>query len=447
MLFRRSLLTNHHSNMQKIPEKLFPLLVATLLSSASLLWGGQPLAGISLHNPSDFPRSEETVVIGLKDLGVSQSEWQTGIFEVHKEGIILPSQTIDTDGDSLRDSILLLLSFEANESIDLDLVRRHQGEEVSVSPKRTQVDLSIRVGGEWVEGKRIGNIERGNWEYVGGKWADVRHLKVPQKHSDHSNYIRYEGVGIESDLVGYRFYLDWRHGFDVFGKTTPHMVLKEVGLDGFESYHEMLDWGMDILKVGDAVGIGGYGYWDGEKVIRVSDVAEEDCRLLENGYLRSSMRLDYQDWQAGDQQINLSGVLSMQAGSRLVDVQLTTETPVDGICTGIVKLENTETIRGSLEIPDDHWSYLATWGQQSLDGGNLGLAILFRKDSLEQITEDDLNEVVVLKSDDQRYRYYFLAAWQGEPNGIRTLEAFKAYLKNTTDRLSSPIAIRVKTEE
>lgn len=433
--------------MYRIPEKLISLLLFAFMSSTPLLWGEQTIAGIRLCNPSDLPRSEELIPIELSDLGISQSEWQTGIFEVRKAGIVIPSQTIDSDGDSLRDSILLLLSFEANEVIELDLVKRRQGEEVSVSPKRTQVDLSVRIDGEWIEGKQIGNIERGNWKYVGGKWADIRHLKVPQKHSDHSNYIRYEGVGIESDRVGYRIYLDWRNGFDAFGKTTPHMILKEVGLDGFESYHGMLNWGMDILKVGDAIGIGGYGYWDGEKVVRVSDVGEVDCWLLENGYLRSSLKLGYQDWRAGDQQINLDAVLSMEAGSRLAEVQLTTDTPVDSICTGIVKLENTENIQGSMDIPENHWSYLATWGQQSLDGGNLGLAILFRKDSLKQITEDDLNEVVVLKSVDQHYRYYFLAAWENEPNGIRNLEDFKAYLETTTGNLSSPIEIKIKTAE
>ena len=34
------------------------------------------------------------------------------------------------------------------------------------------------------------------------------------------------------------------------------MVLPEVGLDGYDSYHEMSDWGADILKVGNRLGMG-----------------------------------------------------------------------------------------------------------------------------------------------------------------------------------------------
>ena len=434
-------------HMPRIIRSPISLFVVTYLSSVLLIHAGETVAHVRLQNSSDTPRTEEAVQVGLMELGIPQETWQSGVFEVRKDGHVIPSQTIDRDGDSLRDAILLLPTLEPGEIVDLDIVRRNQGEAVSVSPKRTQADLSIRVDGEWIEGKKIGNIERGNWEYIGGKWADVRHLKVPAKHSDHSNYIRYEGVGIESDLVGYRIYLDWRNGFDVFGKTTHHMVLKETGLDGFESYHEMQSWGMDILKVGDAIGIGGYGFWDGEKVTRVSDVESVNCRLLENGYLRSALKLSYEHWAFADRQINLEAVLSMTGGSRLVEAQLTPSEAVDGICTGIVKLEDTVKLEGPLDIPGEHWSYLATWGKQSLDGGNLGMAIVFRKDSLKQMTEDTLNEVVVLKSNSGCYHYYFLAAWEGEKNGIQTLEAFQAYLEDTVEELNSPLKVDTGTPE
>ena len=433
--------------MSQFTRFLVSILIALCSGAVLTLQAGETVARIQLKNQSDGPRTEEAVQIGLMELGIPQETWQWGVFEVKKDGHVIPSQTIDRDGDSLRDAILILPTLEAGETVDLEIIRRNQGEAVSVSPKRTQADLSIRVDGKWVEGKKIGNIERGNWEYVGGRWADVRHLKVPHEHSDHSNYIRYEGVGIESGLVGYRFYLDWRNGFDVFGKTTHHMVLKETGLDGFESYHEMQDWGMDILKVGDALGIGGYGFWDGEQVIRVSDTGGIDCRVLENGYLRSTLKLSYENWTFADHQIDLDAVLSITAGSRLVEVQLTPSEAMDGICTGIVKLEDTAKIEGSLDIPDEHWSYLATWGKQSLDGQNLGMAIVFRKDSLKQVTEDALNEVLVLQSNSGLYRYYFLAAWEGEKNGIKTQEAFRAYLEDTVDRLNSPISVDTGTPE
>ena len=117
---------------------------------------------------------------------------------------------------------------------------------------------------------------------MGGSFKNVNHVTNPPQYTDHSEYIRYEGPGIESDMAGYRVYLDWRNGFDIFGKTTPGLVLQDVGQDGYDSYHEMSDWGADILKVGQSLGMGGYGYWDGNKTILVSEVAERSTTIRES---------------------------------------------------------------------------------------------------------------------------------------------------------------------
>ncbi|MEJ2298729.1 MAG: DUF4861 family protein, partial [Woeseiaceae bacterium] len=163
------------------------------------------LARIDLSNPSEFARRDAVTTLDLDVLGLA------------------------ADGPA---------DFGPAERTTVEIVAG----EPSVPPKRTQAEVSIKEGGEFV---------------------NVDAVRPPPQYTDHSEYIRYEGPGIESDKVGYRVYLDWRNGFDVFGKTTDAMVLQDVGLDGYDSYHEPADWGLDILKVGDAVGIGGYGFWDG----------------------------------------------------------------------------------------------------------------------------------------------------------------------------------------
>jgi hypothetical protein len=40
--------------------------------------------------------------------------------------------------------------------------------------------------------------------------------------------------------------LDW----NVCMEKTEAIILPQVGQDGFDSYHEMSDWGSDILKAG-----------------------------------------------------------------------------------------------------------------------------------------------------------------------------------------------------
>ena len=130
----------------------------------------------------------------------------------------LPSEWVDIDKDGKAERLRVLVSLNANEAKEL-LIGIN---EKQVKDKLTQAELSIKVGGQWT-----------NKEYEGGEFKNVDYLRVPEQHTDHTYYIRYEGPGWESDKMAYRFYLDWRNGMDVFGKLTPEPVLQQVGQDGF----------------------------------------------------------------------------------------------------------------------------------------------------------------------------------------------------------------------
>ena len=131
-----------------------------------------------------------------------------------------------------------------------EVVNDEQITNESVTQKgATYAELSTAEGGQWQ-----GRVYEG-----GTSFKNVEELWVPQQHTDHSWYLRYEGPGWESSKVGYRLYLDWRNAIDIFGKVTDQMILDQVGQDNFDSYHNPQPWGQDILKVGKALGIGSYG--------------------------------------------------------------------------------------------------------------------------------------------------------------------------------------------
>jgi hypothetical protein len=50
----------------------------------------------------------------------------------------------------------------------------------------------------------------------------------------------------------------------------------------------MSDWGADILKVGESLGMGGFGYWDGAKAVLVSEVAERSTTITSDGPIHAS---------------------------------------------------------------------------------------------------------------------------------------------------------------
>jgi rhamnogalacturonyl hydrolase YesR len=269
---------------------------------------------------------------------------------------------------------------------------------------------------------------------------------MPPQSSDHNEYLRYEGPGIESDLVGYRVYLDWRNGFDIFGKKTSEMVLPNVGLDGYESYHQMADWGADILKVGQSLGMGGFGYWDGAKTVLVSDVAERSTRIGSDGPIHASFDLGFEGWKTGAATVDLNATLSMQAGSPIVDVTLTTSTPLDNLAVGLVTHPEAEVLTGDLDVTGEAWSYLATFGRQTLFEDPLGMVVLFRKMDLVEQTRDEGSQVLVLRPRGKQVSYAFGALWSGQKGGVQTREELQAFLAAEVERRTLSPRIRLKTE-
>ncbi len=198
------------------------------------------------------------------------------------------------------------------------------------------------------------------------------------------------------------------------------MVLQDVGQDGYDSYHEMSDWGADILKVGTSLGMGGYGYWDGTKTVLVSEVAERSTTIRSDGPIQASLDIDYKGWNTGAAVVDLKATFSMQAGSPMVDVKLVTSTPLDNIAIGIVAHPGTELIMGDLDITGEAWSYMASFGTQTLFEDNLGMVVLFRKKDLVEQTRDENSYVLVMKPRGTELSYAFGALWSGQQGGVQT---------------------------
>jgi hypothetical protein len=87
------------------------------------------------------------------------------------------------------------------------------------------------------------------------------------------------------------------------------------------------------------------------------------------------------------------------------------------------------------------FGYIATYGKQSLNNDNLGLALLFRPTQLISFTEDDQSHVVRLRAEEKKVEYYFLATWEKETNGIKNEAEFRQYLAQVAKDLASPLRV------
>ena len=292
----------------------------------------------------------------------------------------------------------------------------------------TQAELSVKTGGAWQD--RL---------YVGGVFENIDFLRVPDEHTDHSSYIRYEGPGWGSDRIGYRFYLDWRNAIDIFGKKVDTMVLQNVGKDGFDSYHELAPWGVDVLQVGESLGMGSVGYWHNDRAERVAVTDSIYCEITYSGILESKITTTYFGWKIAGNRTDLTSQLSIQAGSRLTMHELELTAELDNFCTGIVKHPEAEVILPESSVGE--WTWLANYGKQTLQEDMLGMAILYRQEDLIKLADDELNHVVILKPSNQKLTYFFLAAWEQEPGGIKNKEEFIDYLGEQVEILNHGLLV------
>lgn len=380
-------------------------------------------------NGSELNRKDESVMIDMEMLNKEAPDFNPRAFLVLHGEQELPSHAVDSDNDGAFEQIIFVSDFAPQQERRLTIRYAKSGERTRDYPKRTQAELSHKFGGRFEDRK-----------YIDGQFRNVEFVRVPPEHTDHSFFFRYEGPGWESDKVGYRFYLDWRNATDIFGKKTHDMVLQNVGQDGFDSYHEMSDWGMDILKVGESMGIGAIGMWHNGQVYRVSETDSTTCGIVANGPVYSQIHTRYFGWRVGSNAFDLTSDLSISAGSRLTRHDLTISGNPENLCTGLVKHEAARILKA--EAANGEWSYFANYGKQSLADDNLGMAILYRKSDLIEFVEDDFSHVIVLRpGDGGKLSYYFLAAWEQEPGGIKTEAEFQTYLEETVQRLNHPVRV------
>ena len=176
---------------------------------------------LTIKNEADLSRTDEAVLLDVEQLLAKAADFNPRAFTILSGNVELASQANDLNGDGTADQIVFVADFQPGETREIQVRYATSGEMMREFPKRTQAELSIKTGGEFV-----------NRKYQGGTFQNIAYLRVPPEHTDHSEFIRYEGPGWESDKVGYRFYLDWRNAIDIYGKKVPDMVLQNVGQDG-----------------------------------------------------------------------------------------------------------------------------------------------------------------------------------------------------------------------
>ncbi len=258
----------------------------------------------------------------------------------------------------------------------------------------------------------------------------VARIQTPPDYKQGDKLVAYEGPGWESDKVGYRLYLDGRNAIDIFGKKTSDMVLHTVGRG--DDYHSMAPWGMDILKVGQSLGAGGWGRFENGEARQIGTAKQYVAEVISDTGALAHVQVTHADSEYCGGDVIANYVI--KSGSRLTRISLDTDCAAP-LAAGLVIHPDTMAFQSPENTSG--WQYIARYGSQSLVPDNLGLALFYRASDVSAAGQDSDDHYIAFNTG-QRPDYYTAALWAQEPGGITTGAEFERWLKDTQAKLNSP---------
>ncbi|WP_088329636.1 DUF4861 family protein [Lacimicrobium sp. SS2-24] len=413
-------------SLHSIRRTAYLALLLTASSMTGCQYAAQSGSQITITNPSSIDRQDEVVRVPLTSLGQAESTLIHSEVMLDNGRTTIPGQWLDTDKDGQPDELLFSVSVPAESKVSYELV----GTQNANLSKRTHAELGVRQNAKWQDGR-----------LTGGSFKSAKAMTLPEKHEIGDGLFKYEGPGWESDKVAYRLYFDQRNILDIFGKRRSDITLPQVGQVGAPSYHELQDWGMDILKTGPSIGLGSVAFYEDGQARRIDNSEMMQVSIAHSSPLYSEVNVAHRGFVSKEGLAAIDTHYSIAAGSALTKVTVSVEGEAPPLVTGIVK--HVETLmRSDLQQQGD-WHYVATFGPQSYINDALGMAIFYRAEDLQKLGEDQHNHLVVMKPSAKHLQYYFAGYWQQGPDGISDQEQFKTELERTLTRLNQPLQLQI----
>jgi hypothetical protein len=197
-------------------------------------------------------------------------------------------------------------------------------------------------------------------------------------------------------------------------------------------YHDIMDWGSDILKVGNSLGIGSPAIWYQDSLYTLSDCDKKTIEVIENSDDVSIIRTTFGGLRIAQETFDLVQDWRIEAGQPWSEIHLKLNegTLPEGMtfATGIVK-HLPEIIQGET----DKYFYAMNWGVQSFHKENMGMAIIAAKTYEPEHVEDALSHAYQFKQATNEVRYRFLSAWERDNNKVRNGEDFKKLVEKSAE--------------
>ncbi|MFB3903926.1 MAG: DUF4861 domain-containing protein [Acidobacteriota bacterium] len=353
---------------------------------------------VTVTNPLDAPRFAETVEVPaaevLRRLGAVDARKVQVTEAAGKELVV---QAVDLTGDTVPEQLIFQSDFKPLEA------------------KKFQVTLGAAQ--HWTR----------------------EHFKA------YGRFVRerFDDFAWENDRVAHRMYgpalETWQREpltsstVDIWCKRVRKLVLNDWYM--MDNYHTDTGEGADFYSAGKSRGCGGSGIWEGGKLHPSRNFMSS--RVLANGPIRVVFELDYGAWMVSGRRIAETKRISLDAGSNLsrFECRYLTVVPEDLVIAAGIKKNPGSTVRvQKME------GWLRTW-EPIKDNGNVGCGIVADPASVIESTEDDLNQLLVIRaSAGVPVSYYAGFGWD-KSGDFAGVEAWEAYLSQFAARLKSPLKV------
>ena len=227
------------------------------------------------------------------------------------------------------------------------------------------------------------------------------------------------------------------YGFDVWVKRTDKLVLNDRYKR--DDYHIDHGDGLDYYHVGFTLGAGNMAPFI-KDTIRYSGNYHQ-WKVLDNGPLRSTFQLKYDEWNAGGIKMSVVKTISLDAGSHLNRIEnvytFNDDKPIP-VVVGIIKREKAGVI--SL---NEQQGIMGYWEPTFEKDGTTAIgSILTTPTTAMWSTKEQILAQTTVKNNEPIV-YYTGAAWD-KAGKITTAKQWFDYLNTFHQKINNPLIILVK---
>ncbi|WP_241687422.1 DUF4861 family protein [Flavobacterium sp. YO64] len=227
------------------------------------------------------------------------------------------------------------------------------------------------------------------------------------------------------------------YGFDVWVKRTDKLVLNDRYKR--DDYHIDHGDGLDYYHVGFTLGAGNMAPFI-KDTIRYSGNYHQ-WKVLDNGPLRSTFQLKYDEWNAGGIKMSAVKTISLDAGSqlnRIENIYTINENKPIPVVVGIIKREKAGVI-----ALNEQQGIMGYWEPTFEKDGTtaVGSIVTTPVTSMWSSKEQILTQTTV--KNNEPIVYYTGAAWD-KASKITTAKQWFDYLNTFHQKVNNPLIVTVK---